>query len=223
MRSDHQIALPDRTAPREHDEIRVAAGLDGFRERVDRVPGRLVRLRHAAMRSDDGGEREAVDVVDVAGLERPSRLDNFVTGRENRDARLGVDGHVRAADGRQGADAARRQHVARADDKVAGHDVGTAAADVPAGCRRHPHLNVISSGSGFLDHHDGVGAGGHGRAGRDFGARTRFHGDRRYLSRVNAVDEPQPCGCGRCGGGRVDCDHGIAVHQSACERRYVDR
>ena len=45
----------------------------------------------------------------------------------------------------------------------------------------------------------------------------------RCPSRVNAIDEAQPCGRGRRGGGRVGRDHGIAVHRGAGERRHVDR
>ena len=52
------------------------------------VSGRLAtRDWHAAVRADDRRQREAVDVVDLAGPERLSRLDDFVAGRENRDAR----------------------------------------------------------------------------------------------------------------------------------------
>ena len=92
----------------------------------------------------------------------------------DRIATRGLREHldVGAADRRERADAARRQHVARGDDAIAGGDVGAAAADVLARDvaaakivdRRSPPFAVSSTIT------TASAPAGQRRAGRDFGA-----------------------------------------------------
>ena len=59
------------------------------------------------MRGDDGAEREAVDVVDLAVAKRLPGFDDLVAGGQNRNPRLREHLDVGAADGGERADAAR--------------------------------------------------------------------------------------------------------------------
>ena len=111
-------------------------------ERVDRV----LRRRDAARRSPPCAETMAPSVKRLTskiwpGASVPSRLDDLVAGGQDRDARLGEHLDVGAADGRERADAARRQQIAGGDDAIAGGDVGAAPADVLAGRRRREDLD----------------------------------------------------------------------------------
>ena len=83
---------------------------------VDVVVDAAVRLWHATVRRDDGGERVAVHVVDLSWRERLAWLDDLVAGRKHRDARSLVDVDVDRADRREGAHTRRRQEIAWRDD-----------------------------------------------------------------------------------------------------------
>ena len=224
-RVDDEIALADRAAAGKDDEVGVArtASSAAISASIVSCAG-AVRLGDAAVRRDDRAERKAVDVVDLAGRERPARLDDFVAGREDRDARPRVHLDVGAADRGQRADAARRQHIACA------HDPSPAAMSAPRrpmfcpgdrGAKdRRPRRCRLAR---LLDHDDGVGALRHRRAGRDFGARAG--GDRRRTAsgrcrcaRRCAARGRRPRGAGGVGG-----DDRVAVHRGARERRHVDR
>ena len=100
------IALADRAASRKHHQIGLGAGVERCEQRLDRVLRRPVRFGQATVRRDDRAERETVDVVDVAGRQRLSRLDDLVPRGQDRDARPGEHHDVRAADRRDRADAA---------------------------------------------------------------------------------------------------------------------
>ena len=55
-----------------------AQRIEGGRERLERIGHRRMRLRDATVRGDDGGEREAVHIVNLAGSQRRARVDHFV-------------------------------------------------------------------------------------------------------------------------------------------------
>ena len=174
------------------------------------------------MRVDDGAESETVDVIDLSSVERLSWIDDLVARRQDRDARLCVNRHLGLANGRQGADAARRQQFACPDDRIAGRDVRAASADVPAGWRGHPDVNLLSLARGFFHHDHGVGARRQGRAGGDLCAGAGHHRHGRHLSRIDAIDQPQPRGrsCRRAHG--IRRHDGVAVHSGAVETRDLD-
>ena len=116
---DDEVALADRAAAREDEQIVAGRGIDGRAQSVQIVGGRRVDDRHAAVGADDGGEGELVDVVQLAGPERFAGRDDLVAGRQNRDARPGEDVDLGQPHGGERADAARRQHVARREERLA--------------------------------------------------------------------------------------------------------
>ena len=72
---------------------------------------------------------------------------------------------------RDSPDPARVEKISRTQDDLAANDVCTLAADILArvdGCE-HTHF-VVSGTFGLFDHHDGIRAIRHGRAGGDFHA-----------------------------------------------------
>ena len=108
MRSRSPTELP----PEKTSRSSPAAASTAARQRVEIVGSRRVDGRHTAVGADDGGERELVDVVELARAERLPGLDDLVAGRQDRDARPGEDVDLGQAHGGERADAARRQHVA---------------------------------------------------------------------------------------------------------------
>ena len=60
-----EIAIADRAAARENDDVRVGAVVERVYQRVEGVLRRPVPLGRAAVRGDDGPQGEAVDVVDL--------------------------------------------------------------------------------------------------------------------------------------------------------------
>ena len=127
---EDQVALANRAAAREHEDVVREAFIHCPGQIGDRVGGRAVRHGHAAVIGDDGREREPVDVVDLPGRERLARIDNLVARREDRDARARVDLDVAKAQRGKRADAAGIQHLAGAHDRLAGLDVGALPSDV---------------------------------------------------------------------------------------------
>ena len=107
---DDEIAVADRTAAGEHDQVRCA--------RTRRAPARSASTVSCAAgcgsgtppcADDDRAEREAVDVVDVPRRQRLPGFDDLIARRQNRDPRLREHVDVDAADGGERADAARRE------------------------------------------------------------------------------------------------------------------
>ena len=170
------------------------------------------------MRRHHGGEREAIHVVDVPGRQRRAGRNHFVARGKNRHAGSREHVDVGAADGGQGADATRRQHVARPD-----HGVAAAPADVLSRRRRGEYLDlVVAARRRLFDHHDRVCARRQRRAGGDFGARAVRDRDQRQLSRIDAIEQPQSRGRGPRRARRVGRHDRVTIHRGAGERRDVD-
>ena len=90
---EDQIALADGAAAGKHQHV-VPPRLTSIAPSsiVERVRGRAAARRESRRASAMiGAQREAVDVVDLAGRERLSGIDDLVAGREDRDARPGED------------------------------------------------------------------------------------------------------------------------------------
>jgi hypothetical protein len=123
------------------------------------------------MSPDDSREGITVDVVNLSWRERPAGFDDFVPGRQDGDARPREDLQLDDAAGGERADAARVENGSRIGNRPAGGDVGAAPADVLARIdgRRDPNL-IAARAFRFLDHDDGVGAGGHRGAGGNLDA-----------------------------------------------------
>ena len=102
-------------------------------ERREIVRDRRPHARDAAVQRGHGRKREAVDVVDLRRAERLAWRHDLAAGRHDRDDRLRVDLDLRAADRRTGADTARGEMVARAEQRFAASDVGAARPDVLSG------------------------------------------------------------------------------------------
>ena len=151
------------------------------------------------------------------------RIDHFVAGRKNRDARPIVHINPDGSDGGERADAARVHHLACRDDDLSGLNVGAPAADVLL--RLHlgedPH-DVVCIGVGLLDHHDRVGAVGYRRAGGNFDALAIAYRYRRHLAGVERPDFRQRPRSRSRRALRIARPHGIAIHARARKRRHVE-
>ena len=218
-----QVAFADGTAAGEHQHVRPPGDdrVDGGVERFERVAGDGMGRGDPAVLGDDRGQRVAVDVVDLSRGEGPAGFDQLVSGRHDGDPRPVVRFDLREAEGRGGADPARRQHVAGAEHGLPGGDVGAPPADVLARLHRLEHVDPRAAPVGPLHHHDRVGAVGNRRPGRDLDALPG--GDRAVRRRpaVDRSDAAQPGGLLRARAGRVRRRHGVAVHRGAVERRHV--
>src|SRR5499427_10160268 len=129
---DDEIALTDRAASGEHDEVGVRAGVERVAECRDGIFDRAIRHGDGAVGRDDRGEGEAVDVEDLSRSECGPGFDDFVAGGEDRDARLRVDLELSASDGRDGPDAGRTEYLATLHHHRASGNVRSLPTDVLA-------------------------------------------------------------------------------------------
>jgi hypothetical protein len=221
---DHEIAVADRTAAGEHDQVRCRALVERTQQRLDRVLRRTLPLGHAAVRGDDGSEREAVDVVDVSVPKRLPGFDDLVAGGQNRDPRLRKHFDVDATDGGERPDAAGCDEVACRNHAIARVNVGAALADVLPGRRGREDIDRAGVRLRRLfHHHDRVRAGGQRGAGGDFGARAAGDDLRRYGPGEDAIQLAEADGGVARGTRGVGRDDRVAVHRRSGERRDVDR
>ncbi len=109
-----QVAGAFRGAAGEHHDVAGLRALahSGF-ERDVFVRKRAERHWFAASLDDGGRKDGAVAVIDAAGAQRVARLDQFVAGRQHRDARAAHHIELGEAAGRQHADLARADLVPR--------------------------------------------------------------------------------------------------------------
>ena len=194
------------------------------------VLDRLVPLGHAAVRGDDGAEREAVDVVDLAGRQRRVRARRpRCRSTESPPAAARTPRRRR---GRSAASDPTRLGV----EQVAAHATTRSPAvmsaprrsDVLARRRRREDLDGVAGPwlrqrGRVLDHHHGVGALGQRRAGRDFGAAAAARSSRAASGRCRSA---RRC-ASRTGASRVApvvsaAIDGVSVHRRSRERRHVD-
>ena len=223
-RSTIEIALADRAAAREHDHVRAGAAVERRDERVDRVLRRRMRFGDAAVCRDDGAEREAVDVVDLSGPERRSRLDRLRcrwTARRRAAARTP---RARRSRWRRARRCGSGSAIAAPDDDVAGRDVGAAPADVlarPRPPRRCPHGRrrpaSVSSTMTTASAPSGSGA--------PVAISAQVPGPIRLLAAAGRCRSDRRCAgepADRALPARVGGDHGIAVHRGSRKRRNVD-
>ena len=173
---ENQIALADRAAAREHDDVVRRARRRARRESSSiESAGDRQRDGDAAVPADDRLEREAVDVVDLsrrraAGPARRSRC-------RSRGSRPSAARTRRPSSTPVAASAPMRLGFSTwpaRDDRLAGRDVRAAAPDVLPRIDRREHADaVVAVALGLFDHHDRVGARRHRRAGRDLDALAR--------------------------------------------------
>ncbi len=190
---------------------------------VQTVGHRRVDDRHTAVRADDGGEGELVDVVQLARTERFAGRDDLVAARQDRDARPGEDVDLGQSHGGERADAAGGQHVARCEERLTRGDVGAAPPDVLARVDRRQDADLAGAAFlGFLDHHHRIGAFRQRGAGRDLDAGAARHALARDLTGEDAFDAGERLRLERAGAEGVGGDHRVAVHRGAIERRDID-
>ena len=156
------------------------------------------------------------------GFERLARVDHLVSRRENRHAGLRVHLDVDDAQGGDSADAARVEHVARLQHRLARADVGALSRHVLARIHGAEDAHrVVGLLLGVLDHHDRIGAVRNGRAGRDLGALVRADRPGRHLAREDGLDPGQGARIVRRRTEGVGRPHGIPVHRRPGKRRHV--
>ena len=189
--------------------------------------GRRPRARLADQRQ----QRRPVGVADLAGRERRGVVDQLVAGGDHaRPAAAGTDrepARRRPRPARRGGRAAAPCRAASTSSP--GCDVARPPAARCCARRRlgsSIRRTVASpvAPSGALDHHHGVGARGHRRAGHD--AHRLARADRRGRRPRPAATVPTTASAtGWSGGGAGDVGgpHGEAVHRRVGERRHRPR
>ena len=149
---ERQIALADRAAAGEDEDVEVEAAVHGAPQLVEVVGGGRERGRDPPVLADDGAEGEPVDVVDLAGAQRLAGRGDLAAGRQEGDARPGVHLDLGEAEGGNRAEPARGQEVARLQQLRAAGDVGAAAADVLPGVDGREDGDLDAAALGLLDH-----------------------------------------------------------------------
>ena len=217
-----EVALADRAAAGEHEDVVVEAPVHGAAELVEVVGGGGQRRRDPAVLADEGAEGEPVDVVDLAGPERPARRRDLAAGGQEGDARPGIHLDRGDAEGGDRAEPAGGQHVARLQQRGAPGDVGAAAPDVLPGVDGHEDGDVAGAAAvGLLDHDHGVGAVGHRRPGGDLRALARLEGAGGDVAGVHRLDAVEPPRVRPARPEGALGHHRVAVHGGAVERRHV--
>ncbi len=85
-----KVIVADRDAAAGQQHVRPGAGVKRFAQGIRRVP-RVEPVRHDAARFGHlRGQGVGIGVVDLARLQRLPRLDQFIPGAEDRDARARV-------------------------------------------------------------------------------------------------------------------------------------
>ena len=127
---------------------------------------------------DGGGQGVAVSVEHGAGARLAAGLDDLITDRNNNDARTRVDEHPVATHAGQERHLTRPDARARAEHGLTLRDVLGAAANVLTGRRGGTQGDLRDPMVGELEGNHGLGARGHGRAGRDTNRGARHEGGR---------------------------------------------
>ena len=203
-----QIAHGD-AAGCEQDIGLIEALPDAGLERFLGVAGDAEVDRFSADGADGRQEHGAVAVADLAGSEWLAGLDQLVAGGKDSYFGTGEDGDVDDAGGGEQADLGRVETFSGGQNGLAGLHVDTYWAHVVAGLNLLVDANQGGISVGlqpfrFLDHDDGVGPCGQGRAGCDVGDGAGFEGEVGHSAGANLADE-------RIGARSVGGDYGVAV------------
>ena len=164
-------------------------------------------------------EQVAVAVADEPVPQGQSRLHQLRPGRDDGDARTGMDEDDPAAHGGQDGDLPRPDERAGGEHDLAGDDVLGRAADVGAGVDRGRDADGLGAGVGALDGDDGIRAVGHRRAGHDPHGGAGPDGLGGAVAGRDVVDDRQLDRRGLARAGDVGGEHGVPVHRRVVERR----
>ncbi len=187
---EHQVALADRAAAREHQHV-VARGTSSTARERSSIVSAAVRIGTGTppCSATTADSVNGVDVVDLARRQRPPGFDDLVAGREDGDARAGVDVDLRAGRARPGRRAAGVQQRARLAAPLAAADVGALAADVLLRLHAGEDLDDAAPSSSVSSTMTTASApAGIGRAGRDLRALPGSHGCARHLPGEDLLD-----------------------------------
>ena len=153
-----------------------------MRRGVEGVAPVVERVAHERQHADVGARRGAhrrqhhpVGVVDLSGPGRPGiggAIEEFVTARDHRDDRLAADHETAQSEGGGDAEACRREYVSGTQHHGASPHVVATRRDVLTRRDRLGESHAIAITMRALDHHDGIGAFGQRRTGRDVDARA---------------------------------------------------
>ena len=197
---------------------------------VERVEEELGLVRHDADPVGDRaraahGRREHVGVAVVDGVvaARTARLAELGARRQDHHPRAGPDHDAGHADAGQQAELPRAEHGALVDEQVALGDVLAGGPDVLAVLGRPGDDDLGHAAVGPLVRHDGVGTGGHRRAGHDLHGRAGRHRQDPRLAGADLADDRQVDRVVVAGGGDVVVHDGVPVHRRVVEARQRDR
>ena len=195
----YQHVAFEKRAPHRRLELRIIVR---DRAEKDRIAAVLI------YRSSDD---RAVGIVDRGGAQRRTRLHQFVTGRDDGNARPARDADIRDAACRQNADLARADHRSGPQQGLAAGDVGPGVGDELSGRNGAAHLDA--------------GAARRLRAaGRDRRRRSRQHRlGGRGAARDRFVVEHEPHRGSFARRGQIDRADGKPVDIGTVEGRHVER
>jgi hypothetical protein len=107
-------------------------------------------------------QRVPVGVADLAGRQLAGPVDELVAGGEHPDPRPAHNGDLVPTDAREHTEVAGAQYGPGVEHEVARFEVLAGAAHVVAGGEGSVDVHGVAVDGGPLDHHDGIGAIGHG-------------------------------------------------------------
>jgi hypothetical protein len=215
-----QIVLARRDAPGEEQEI--AGFLRTVEQRsevVEAVAGDAEARRFAARECHMGGEAIAIGVADLMELGFGVDLDEFVAGREDRDAGARKDVDLGGAHRGDSSDVGCGKACAGRDERIAAVGLASRGDDVAAGAKLQFGLkaNFAVRDLDVFEHDHGVRAFRESCAGHDLerGAGFEWFGTRRFTGAEDARDG-NPVAGGECS--TLD---GVAIPGGAMEWREV--
>ena len=168
------VVLSHRHAAGQHDDVGSQRFFDS-RLQLSQVVRHVAQDQWFATHERDlGGERNTVAVADLKFLGWLVHTDDFVAGGKNRDTRLFGHHHARTPYLRRHGQLAVAQALAALDHALA--HARFLAFQNKMRTRMWDLFDnyVVAFDPRVLDHHDGIGAARHGRAGHDVHAGARF-------------------------------------------------
>ena len=159
--------VADRGAAAGHQQVAAARRARGLAQRVGAVAGDPQDHRLAAHGGDHGGEGVAIGTDDLLAAGRLAGADDFIAGGQDRHPRLAAHRQPRVIEGGGQANIAGGQQATGRQDGVAGAEIEAGRADVAAGGRAFAHRHLVAVDGGVFLDDDGIGAGGHRRAGEN--------------------------------------------------------
>ena len=210
------VALADRGAADEQQDV----GLRGRYRGTDR--GRIVGKRWLAVGHSAPERNERCDgmrggIGDFAGGQRLARLTQFVTRREDRNARPSAERECGMIGGAGKAERAGGQRLARREQALASAEIAPRRPDEQRFVDRAGEDHAVAvAGDDFL-HDDALGAVRDHAAGSDAHRRAALDPARKRRPGEGIADQPQPRSRDR-----VRVRDGVAVHRRGWQRGLIE-